>query len=192
MKLQKKYLAANNNKDKSKFYWNSGMFCFKSNVFLEELKTYASNIYETTKNAYNNKVKTSPNQYKIKKEDMLKIPVNSIDYAVIEKSKRVNVVPCEIDWNDLGSFDAIFEEIDKDEEKNAVFLNTNLVENGNIQKPLLYNSKNNLIIGERQIVTKDINDLIIIDTSDVLLISKKCSSQKVKDIVNILKEKKVL
>lgn len=162
--------------DAGNFYWNSGMFCFKASVFLEELKKYSPEIYEASLKAYNNTNKDD--LIRIKHEDMLKIPEDSIDYAVMEKSSIVKVVPSDIDWSDLGSFDALYEELPKDKYGNTL--------NGN---HVCINSKNNLIYGkERKIATVDIDDLIIIDTGDALLISKKGSSQKVKEAVKMVRE----
>jgi len=162
--------------DAGNYYWNSGMFCFKAGLFLEELKQYSPKIYEKSLEAYENSVQN--NQIRIKHDDMLAIPEDSIDYAVMEKSKKVKVVAADIDWSDLGSFDALYEELPKDENGNT--LNENYI---NID------SKNNLIYGEeKKIATVDIEDLIIVDTGDALLISKKGSSQKVKQIVSKVKE----
>jgi len=165
-----KYLEAGN------YYWNSGMFLFKAGVFLEELQKYSPAIYEASLEAFNNASKDE--LIRIKHIDMANIPEDSIDYAVMEKSSKVKVVPSDIAWSDVGSFDALYDELPKDE-------------NGNTQNPnhISIDSKNNLIYGcERKIATVDIEDCIIVDTGDALLISKKGSSQKVKDVVAHLKE----
>jgi mannose-1-phosphate guanylyltransferase len=109
---------------------------------------------------------------------MVNIPEDSIDYAVMEKSTKVKVIPSDINWSDVGSFDSLYDELPKDE-------------NGNTTNPnhISIDSKNNLVYGnERQIATVDVEGLIIIDTGDALLISKKGSSQKVKKVVEKLKE----
>lgn len=176
------YLKAGN------YYWNSGMFCFKAGIFLDELKKYSPNIYEASKIAFENTIgtetlvlakKTSlPNLIRIKHEDMANIPEDSIDYAVMEKSNIVKVIPSNISWSDVGSFDSLYEELPKDKNNNTI--NENHIS---------IDSKNNLVYGfERKIATVDIEDLIIIDTGDALLISKKGSSQKVKKVVEKLKE----
>jgi len=152
-----KYLEAGN------YYWNSGMFCFKAGVFLEEIKKYSPKIYEASKIAYENKAYLEKKQIRIKLEDMLNIPSDSIDYAVMEKSKKVKVIPSNIAWSDVGSFDALAEELPNDE-------------------------NNNLILSKKKTELIDIEDLIIVDTDDALLISKKGSTQKVKQIVDRLKE----
>ena len=157
--------------DAGNYYWNSGMFCFKAGVFLDELKKYSPEIYETSLKALDNS--NDENLTRIKHEDMIAIPEDSIDYAVMEKSDRVKVIPSDIAWSDVGSFDALYEELPKDKNGNTV--NENHIS---------IDSKNNLVYGhQRKIATVDIEDLIIVDTGDALLISKKGSSQKVKAIV---------
>lgn len=157
IKLAQQYVDAGN------YYWNSGMFCFKAGVFLEELKKYSPTIYQASLKALNNA--TNGDIIRIKHEDMLNIPEDSIDYAVMEKSDIVKVVPSDINWSDVGSFDALADELPNDE-------------------------NNNLVISDRRVETIDIKNSIIIDTGDALLISKKGSSQKVKDIVAKLKKEK--
>ncbi len=164
------YIAAGN------YSWNSGMFCFKAGVFLEELKKYSPEIYEYSLKAFENASKDE--MIRIKHDDMVSIPEESIDYAVMEKSDKVKVVPSNIGWSDVGSFDALYDELPKDENGNT--LNTNLIS---------IDSCNNLVYGnERQIAMIDIDNLIVIDTGDALLISQKGSSQKVKKVVEKLKE----
>ena len=174
--------------DAGNYYWNSGMFCFKAGVFLDELKKYSPEVYETSLTAFDNantdKVNSErregglgQNIIRIKHEDMAAIPEDSIDYAVMEKSKIVKVVPSDIDWSDVGSFDALYEELPQDTNGNT--LN---------DKHIAIDSKNNLIHGtDKYIATIDIEDLIVVDTGDALLISKKGSSQKVKQVVSELK-----
>jgi len=158
------------------YYWNSGMFMFKAGVFLEELEKYSPEIYSSCKKALQNTTVTELTR--IKHEDMAIIPEDSIDYAVMEKSDRVKVVASDIDWSDVGSFDALYEELPKDK-------------NGNTQnsKHISIDSKNNLILGkDKYVATIDVEDLIIVDTGDALLVSRKGSSQKVKQIVSQIKK----
>ena len=150
LQTARRYLDAGN------YYWNSGMFCFKAGVFLKELQKYAPDIYRTCEQAYANS--SQEEMIRIKYDDMFAIPEKSVDYAVMEKSDRVKVIPSDIGWSDVGSFDALAEELPNDEH-------------------------NNLIISNKTVSLIDIEDLIIIDTEDALLISKKGSSQKVKEIV---------
>jgi len=165
-----KYLEAGN------YYWNSGMFCFKAGVFLDELKKHSPEVYETSLKALKNS--SNDEMIRIKYEDMAAIPEDSIDYAVMEKSSIVKVIPSDIEWSDVGSFDALYDELPKDA-------------NGNTQnsKHIAIDSKNNLVQGNNKyIATIDVEDLIIVDTGDALLVSKKGSSQKVKQVVAELKK----
>lgn len=165
------YLKAGN------YYWNSGMFCFKAGVFLDELAKYSPEIYDTCKIALENAEKNG--LIRIKHEDMLAIPEDSIDYAVMEKSDRVKVIESNIGWSDVGSFDALYEELPKDANGNTA-----------CDKHISIDSKNNLVLCDgRKIATVDVEDLIIVDTGDALLVSKKGSSQKVKKVVDELKKR---
>lgn len=158
------------------FYWNSGMFMFKAGVFLNELKVQSPEIYNACVLAYD---KSSPNHpFRIKLEYMQKIPADSIDYAVMEHTCLAKVVPADMGWSDLGSFDSLDDELPKDTNGNTIN-----------EKNISLNSKNNLIINsDRIIATIDVDDLNIVDTRDALLICKKGSSQKVKQVVELLKD----
>ncbi len=170
LKTAEQYLEAGN------YYWNSGMFMFKASVFLAELRTHSLATYEATQTAFKNANKGE--MIRVNYHDMSNIPENSIDYAVMEKSDKVKVIPANIGWSDVGSFDALFNELPKDENNNT--LNENHI---------AIDSKNNLIYGEeRKIATIDIKDIIVVDTGDALLISKKGSSQKVKQVVAQVKK----
>ena len=170
LEMAKEYVKAGN------YYWNSGMFMFKAGIFLEELKKYSPKLYEQSFTAFKNSSKDEI--IRIRYEDMLKIPEDSIDYAVMEKSQKVKVIPSDIAWSDMGSFDALYNEFPKDKNGNTVN-----------EKHIAINSKNNLIYGkDKYIATIDVEDLIIVDTGDALLISEKGSSQKVKEVVKEIKK----
>ena len=110
-------------------------------------------------------------------EDMMNIPSNSIDYAVMEKSSKVKVVPSDIGWSDLGAFDSLYGEYEHDENGNNVNA-----------KHLGIGSKNSLVLGgQRQICTIDLDNMLIVDTPDALLVAPLASSQKVKKVVDELK-----
>ena len=162
-KTSESYLKAGN------YYWNSGMFMFKAGVFLEELKKYSPDIYEVSKKAIKNA--NYEDIIRIRHEDMAKIPEDSIDYAVMEKSKKVKVVPSNIDWSDVGSFDSLISEI---ESKESIEIDSS---------DNFYYSDDS----KKLIATVGLEDFIVIDTKDALLIAKKGQSQKVKEIVNKLK-----
>jgi len=172
----KKYLAVNskpsNLNPKTYYFWNSGMFCFKAGVFLDELKKYTPKIYETCKIAFDNK-KTQNSILRIQHSHMEAIPTESIDYAVMEKSNIVKVVPSDIGWSDVGSFDSLCEELK--------------IDNGELI--IEENSKDNFYFTDdksKVIATIGLEDYIVVDTKDALLISKKGETQKVKKIVEKL------
>ena len=145
-------------------------------MFLSELKKYSPDIYHQTEQAYL-KREVKENISDIAMNDMLAIPSDSIDYAVMEKSDKIKVVCGDLGWSDVGSFDSLEKEFTKDEDSN----NKN-------EQYISINSKNNFVWGNKKIVTIDVDDLIIIDTEDALLITKKGSSQKVKEAVEYLKD----
>lgn len=169
-KTAESYVSAGN------YFWNSGMFCMKAGVFLEELKAFAPDIYEQSLRAYTNA--RSDMAIRVNLEDMKAIRSESIDYAVMEKSKKVNVVPADIGWSDLGSFDSLYETLPKDSEGNTTASNVYHI-----------GSKNNLVIGGKRVIsTIDVQNLMIVDTSDALLIAQKGSTQKVKEILGMVKK----
>lgn len=168
--------------EQGNYYWNSGMFCFKAGVFLEELKQHSPDIYAASVKALADE-DLQQATLKVQQQPMLDIPANSIDYAVMEKSTKVKVVPCDIGWSDLGSYDSLYDEVKTADEDNAI-----LLRGEDAQPPININSQNNLVVArDRQIILIDIENLLVVDTADALLISKKGSSQKVKEVVELLK-----
>ncbi|ELM6611314.1 mannose-1-phosphate guanylyltransferase/mannose-6-phosphate isomerase [Campylobacter coli] len=159
------------------YLWNSGMFMFKVGFFLEQMQIYAKEIYDFCLEAQKNAFKQD-NFIKIKSIDMEKIPELSIDYALMEKSNKVKVIPSDIAWSDVGSFESLAKEFNDGgnySNANAKFLDSNNI--------FCYASDK-----KKFVATIDLDDIFIIDTQDALLISKKSSSQKVKQIYEIIKE----
>lgn len=159
----KEYIASGN------YYWNGGMFMFSIATMQAELTKYMPAITDITQNGY---------QYIV--DNFVNMPDISIDYAVAEKSQKMMMILMEnIYWNDIGSFDAIAEVL-SDKEKN-VFKGDILAEN----------CTDTMIIGDNRLIAGiDLENLMIIDTPDALLVAKKGESQKVKNIVNKLKQNK--
>lgn len=159
----KEYIASGN------YYWNGGMFMFSIATMQAELTKYMPAIIDTTQSGY---------QYAV--DNFINMPDISIDYAVAEKSQKMMMIPMEnIYWNDIGSFDAIAEVL-SDKDKN-VFKGDILAEN----------CTDTMIIGDNRLISGiDLENLMIIDTPDALLVAKKGESQKVKNIVNKLKQSK--
>ena len=157
----KAYLTAGN------YYWNSGMFMFSIKTMKEEMKKYVPEVLNILQNGY---------AYTI--NNFTKMPNISIDYAVAEKSsKLVLATMANVYWSDIGSFDTIASIMEED--KGTVLQSNVHMENCN----------NTIILGrDRLIAGIDLQDLIVVDTPDVLLIVKKGESQKVKNIVDKLKK----
>ncbi|TRO64275.1 mannose-1-phosphate guanylyltransferase [Christiangramia sabulilitoris] len=95
--------TAQNFLDKGAFLWNSGMFCFKARVFLEELQKYAPQVYTISLSAWE-----EAKDGRLETLSSLEIPAISVDYAVMEKSAKMKVVPSAFEWSDMGSFEAIY------------------------------------------------------------------------------------
>ncbi len=154
------------------YFWNSGIFMFNSGFFTNEVKTYAKNIYEAFDTSTDMKEAFSKIETKV-----------SMDYGIMEKSNKIAVVPVDIGWNDLGSFDSFYDVYKRDE-------NDNIVEPENI----VIDSKNNYIYSEKGklVASIGVEDLIIVDNRDALLICKKEQSQKVKQVVDTLNYRKDL
>lgn len=174
--LAKKYLEAGT------FYWNSGMFCFKVKTLMEELEKFSPALFESCKTTHEDSI-TDNDTIRFRIESMEHIIEESIDYAVMEKSNRIKVVPADIGWSDLGSFDSLYEESVKDESGNAI------IKRGEDDLPVInVGSKNNLVVSRSHAIAMiDVEDLIVVDTTDSILISKKGSSQKVKEIFAALR-----
>jgi len=150
------------------YYWNSGMFAFSIRTILDELKRFSPEIYELI----------DEKTYEEVLDNFENMPDISIDYAIMEKTDKAVVLPLELLWSDVGSWDSIYDVMNKDENKN--------VKTG---KVIDIDTKNSLIIGdERLIATIGVNDLIIVETPDVVMIAKKGEGQKVKELVNRLKD----
>lgn len=159
----KEYITSGN------YYWNGGMFMFSIATMQAELTKYMPSIIDITQNGY---------QYIV--DNFVNMPDISIDYAVAEKSQKMMMIPMEnVYWNDIGSFDAIAEVL-SDKDKN-VFKGDILAEN----------CIDTMIVGDTRLIAGiDLENLMIIDTPDALLVAKKGESQKVKNIVNKLKQSK--
>ena len=152
------------------YLWNSGMFTFSTGVFLEEVRKHAPEVAEAFEGGSIEKA------YEL-------APDISIDYGVMEKTDKAAVVPLNVYWNDLGSFDAIYDVLGKDEDGNAITVS------GKKAYHIGVSSKNNLIMVERLTATVGVKDLIIIDTDDALLVAHRGEGQRVKEVYNRLKER---
>ncbi|EGR0072336.1 mannose-1-phosphate guanylyltransferase/mannose-6-phosphate isomerase [Vibrio vulnificus] len=158
------------------YYWNSGMFLFKASRYLEELKAFRPDIYEACKKAI--QIQNNDMDFvRVDKDAFEACPDESVDYAVMEHTKDAVVVPMDASWNDVGSFAALWEVSERDENGNAFIGDVKSVD-----------TKNTLVFGEDKLVTTvGVEDLVIVNTKDAVLVAHKDESQKVKQIVSQLK-----
>ncbi len=155
---------------KGNFLWNSGMFCFKASVFIDELEKFNPEMLKTCRTA----LKSIKNGL-VGLEEMKAIPSISIDYAVMEHSKIIKTIPSDFYWTDLGSFDAI---INYFEQGNKV---------DNLQS-LKTEKGNNFVFSNKKIVGADINDLIVVETEDSILLLPRNKSDLIKGVYNNIKD----
>jgi mannose-1-phosphate guanylyltransferase/mannose-6-phosphate isomerase len=148
------------------YLWNSGIFLFSSKVFAGEVKTYEKEIYDAF-------VASDSIEEAFSKFDRR----ISIDYGILERTDKVVVVPLDIEWSDLGTFDAFYDAFKKDGRGNV-----------SDNRHYLIDSKNNFVHseGDKLIATIGVDDLLIVDNRDALLICKKEESQKVREVVKQL------
>lgn len=151
------------------YYWNAGIFMFDSALFSSEVEIYSPEIFSAYETSDNIKDAFSKINTKI-----------SIDYGIMEKSDKVAVVPVDIGWNDLGSFDSFYGVFQEDKDANI-----------SDEQNIIIDSKKNLIqsYNGKIVAAVGVEDLIIIDNRDALLVCKKDQSQKVKNVVDTLKER---
>lgn len=165
------------------YLWNSGMFCFKAGIILEEFNRYAPEVLKAVEQALRVSLDAEAQEYLLDKSSFVKAPDISIDYAIMENSDKVSVVACDIGWSDIGSWDSISELSPHDEDGNRL---------DGAKDAILINSKNNYLksSSKRIMATVGIENLIVVDTPDALLIAHKDNAQDVKKVVSRLKEDK--
>jgi len=163
-----------------RYTWNSGIFMFKSKEIIQEINKFSPEILICCKNALN-KSKLDLDFQRLDKASFKECDNLSIDIAVMEKTSRGIVIPLDVGWSDVGSWEVVWETSKKDNKGNFT--------DGNV---ILENTKNSYLRSEnRLIVGIDLNELVVVETSDAILIADKKSSQKVKNIVNHLKNQNI-
>jgi len=160
------------------YFWNAGIFIAKASMILSSTKKHAPNIAKHCDNAFDKiKINKKKDEFSFLDNLFSKIPSQSIDYAVLEYEKNIYLYPFKNKWSDVGSWDSVAE-IYKDKPLN--------------KKVVQIDSKNNFIRTEnRLIATIGLEDLIIIDSGNATLISKKNQSENVKLIVKKLLKKNI-
>ncbi len=160
------------------FNWNSGIFLFHANVYLSELNLFSPKIFNKTMYSYQN-AKIDYDFLRVEKKSFLDCPSDSIDFSVMEKTKLGVTFPLAIGWNDLGSWQTLWNESDKDLDGNF--------SSGDV---IMRNTSNSLIHSDsRLIATVGIKDTIVVETADAVLVANISMSQDIKKLVSILNDK---
>lgn len=158
------------------YYWNSGMFMFKSSVYLEALEKFRPDILVACKNALEQGRKDM-DFCRVDAKAFAACPEDSVDYAVMEKTTEAAVVPLDAGWSDIGSWSALWEIGDKDGHGNVC--------KGDV---LAFNTQNSLIHAEHKLVTTvGVENLVVVETKDAVLVVHKDKVQDVKKVVEAIK-----
>jgi len=170
LETAKNYLASGD------YFWNSGMFSFKASAYLDELARHEPSMYEASKAAYEG-AQRDLDFLRLDGQAFEKCPSDSIDYAVLEKTDKCAVVPLENKWNDIGSWKSLWEVLPKDEKQNVCV--------GDVITEGVTNSYINS--SKRLVAALGLSDVVIVETSDAVLVANKDKTQDIKKIVASLK-----
>ena len=163
--------------DSKYYYWNSGMFLLRADVYLEELKKFAPQVLEYATLSLEHS-KQDLDFLRLDEEAFSQCPDISIDYAVMEKTTRAGMIPLEVGWNDVGSWGAISGLSPQDEHHNVM--------SGDV---LSYDTKNSYLRAEsRLLATIGLDHHVVIETSDAVLVADKNKVDQVKEIVKQLQQ----
>lgn len=160
------------------YYWNAGIFMFRADLYLEELQKYAANLEIAVKKA-TIAATTIGNVISLNKDAFEQADAISIDYAVIEQTKRAAMVPLNVSWTDLGSWEACYKQRTKDKNGNVILGDVVSIDT----KGCYINSCNRLV------ATIGLRNLLIVETRDAVLVAPLEQSQEVRAIVDSLKQR---
>ncbi|BBQ10179.1 MULTISPECIES: mannose-1-phosphate guanylyltransferase/mannose-6-phosphate isomerase [Stenotrophomonas] len=157
------------------YFWNSGMFLFKASRYLKELETLQPAILAACRQALEKAVRDN-DFIRLDAEAFAASPNDSIDYAVMEKTADAAVVPLDAEWNDVGSWSALWEVSDKDADGNAC--------HGDV---IALDCKDSYAYGNRLIAMVGLQDVVVVETDDAVFVGHKDRVQDVKEIVGQIK-----
>ncbi len=160
------------------YLWNSGMFAFKADVFLKEMQEHAPAIAEAMLASVHQGEQEGPHFFSFAKTAMERSPSISIDHALMERTRRAVVVRADMGWSDIGSWQTLWEVLDKDEQGNACF--------GDV---LLSDVRNCLIRSDHSLLAAiGIEDTLVVQSADAVLVAPLRKSQEVRSVVDLLKK----
>ena len=162
-----------------KYFWNSGMFMFKASAYLDALAKYQPEMLKQCELAYT-KAQLDLDFIRLDETAMTACPSDSVDYAVMEKTDKAAMVTLDAGWNDVGAWSAVWQVLPKDANGNAL--------RGDV---ITQDANDCYVHADYRLVTLlGVKDLIVIETSDAILVADKNAAQDVKKIVNQLNDKK--
>jgi len=163
--------------ESGEYYWNSGIFLFKADSYLAELKRFEERVFSACTDAIKG-AKADLDFWRIDAEAFSKAPSISIDYAVMENTDKAIVVPLDLRWSDVGSWSALWEVTEKDENGNAL-----------VGDVLVDGTSNSYVRSESKLVSViGIDSAVVVETDDAVLVTDMKSSQRVKETVKQLEE----
>lgn len=147
------------------FLWNSGIFCFKASAYLQELERFDPKVYTASKAAFD-----AAKEGVLDEDLSRRIPSKSVDYAIMERSDSIKVVPSFFQWSDMGSFDSLYNYL--------------------ISKGHPKDEQGNIVIGEnkKHIVFLGLQNCVVVNTVDAVLIMDKAFAQDVKHVYELLEK----
>ncbi|MCZ2721175.1 mannose-1-phosphate guanylyltransferase/mannose-6-phosphate isomerase [Marinomonas sp. 15G1-11] len=162
--------------DSGDYYWNAGIFCFTAGSLLKEVEIIAPKMFNQVCIAFDGSVVTSNStttQIELPAKEFSKVDSISIDYALLEKSNNVSVIPCNIGWSDIGSWEALSGLMAQDKEGNHIY--------GDV---IALDTHNTSIYSPDHLTAAlGVDNLIIVNTGDAVLVSHKAAQQNVKQVV---------
>ncbi|AMK78385.1 mannose-1-phosphate guanylyltransferase/mannose-6-phosphate isomerase [Methylomonas methanica] len=165
--------------ESGEYFWNSGMFAFKAGCFLRELEKFNPEMLEVCREALR-AAKPDLDFVRLDKQIFSTCPSDSIDYAVMEKTDKAVVIPLDAEWNDVGSWSALWDVTEKDAAGNAI--------KGDV---LTVDTRNSYIHSANKLVAViGVENLVVVETDDAVMIAAKDRVQDVKEVVDQLKKLK--
>ena len=167
--------------DSDQYLWNAGMFCFAAGVMLEQMRLHCPEILEAVKACRARSARVQGDgllQLVLDASSFALVPSDSIDYAVMERSAQVAVVPCDMGWSDIGSWSALGDLVAADDKGNRV-----------VGTAVLHDTRDCTIqAGDRLVGAVGVDHLLIIDTTDALLVADRRKAQDVKFLFEAIKK----
>jgi mannose-1-phosphate guanylyltransferase len=164
-----------------RYYWNSGMFCFTAGVMAENMASHASDVWAASEAAFT-RAQEDAGVTQFEEDSFIAQPDISIDYAIMEKAEKIAMVPAGFGWSDVGSWDAVANAHEADQDGNSAI---------GVDEMHFIGAHNTHIESishtEKAIAAIGTQDLVVVDTPDALLVADRSKSQEVKLVVEALK-----